>query len=143
MAELRPAVLDDYGLGAALHWYAEEFGRRTGVAISVTEREATPRLPQLVEGVLFRIAQEALTNVVKHARASKVQIGLGMQGGMLRLSVADDGCGFDASRLQPPTRQGGWGLMIMRERAESAGGRFHLETSPSHGTCVVVEVRAQ
>ncbi|HET7546698.1 MAG TPA: PAS domain S-box protein [Usitatibacter sp.] len=142
MSELRPAVLDDYGLAAALHWYAEEFGRRTGIAITVAEREATPRLAPLLEGVLFRIAQEALTNVVKHARASKVQIGLGMQSGMLRLSVADDGRGFDASRVQPPTRQGGWGLMIMRERAESAGGRFHVDAVPGKGTCVVVEVRA-
>lgn len=142
MSELRPAVLDDYGLAAALHWYAEEFGRRTGIAIAVAEREATPRLAPLLEGVLFRIAQEALTNVVKHARASKVQIGLGMQSGMLRLSVADDGRGFDASRLQPPTRQGGWGLMIMRERAESAGGRLHVDAAPGKGTCIVVEVRA-
>jgi PAS domain S-box-containing protein len=143
MSELRPAVLDDYGLAAALHWYAEEFGRRSGIAATVTEREGTPRLAALVEGVLFRIAQEALTNVAKHAAAGKVQIGLGAQGGVLRLSVADDGRGFDASRVRPPTRQGGWGLMIMRERAESAGGRLHVESAPGNGTCVVVEVPAR
>ena len=142
MSELRPAVLDDYGLAAALRWYAEDFGRRTGIATAVAERDAA-RLAPLVEGVLFRIAQEALTNVVKHAGASRVQIGLGMQAGMLRLSVADDGRGFDAMRLQPPTRQGGWGLMIMRERAESAGGRLRVDTAPGQGTCVVVEVRAR
>jgi PAS domain S-box-containing protein len=140
MSELRPAVLDDYGLAAALHWYAEDFGRRSGIATTVAERDATPRLAPLVEGVLFRIAQEALTNVAKHAGASKVQIALGLQAGMLRLSVADDGRGFDATRLQPPTRQGGWGLMIMRERAESAGGRLRVESAPGEGTCIVVEV---
>ncbi|HEX6635372.1 MAG TPA: PAS domain S-box protein [Usitatibacter sp.] len=142
MSELRPAVLDDYGLAAALHWYAEEFGRRSGIATTVAERGAIPRLAPLVEGVLFRIAQEALTNVLKHARAGSVRISLGIQSGMLRLSVADDGRGFDASRLQPPTRHGGWGLMIMRERAESAGGRFHVDAAPDKGTCIVVEVRA-
>lgn len=142
MSELRPAVLDDYGLAAALHWYAEEFGRRTGIVTTVAERDVA-RLAPLVEGVLFRIAQEALTNVVKHSAATRVQIGLGVQAGMLRLSVADDGRGFDAARLQPPTRQGGWGLMIMRERAESAGGRLRVETAPGQGTCVVVEVRAR
>jgi signal transduction histidine kinase len=62
---------------------------------------------------------------------------------VLRLSVADDGRGFDASRVRPPTRQGGWGLMIMRERAESAGGRLHVESAPGNGTCVVVEVPAR
>jgi len=140
MSELRPAVLDDYGLAAALHWYAEEFGRRSGIATTVTEREGTPRLAPLVEGVLFRIAQEALTNVAKHARASKVQIALGMQATTLRLSIADDGRGFDEARLRPPTRQGGWGIMIMRERAESAAGRLRVESGPGVGTCIVVEV---
>ncbi|HXS52842.1 MAG TPA: PAS domain-containing protein [Usitatibacter sp.] len=140
MSELRPAVLDDYGLAAAVHWYAEEFGRRSGIATTVAEREAIPRLAPLVEGVLFRIAQEALTNVVKHAGASKVQITLGMQGAMLRLSIADDGRGFDEARLRPPTRHGGWGLMIMRERAESAAGHLRVESGPRIGTCIVVEV---
>ncbi|MGE5336535.1 MAG: PAS domain S-box protein [Gemmatimonadota bacterium] len=141
MAELRPAVLDDYGLAAALRWYAEEFGRRTGVATNVSGTDPNPRLPPNVEGALYRIVQESLTNVAKHAGARQATVVLETNDGTFSLAVSDDGCGFDpASPMQSPNHHG-WGLMIMRERAESVGGRLHVESAPRQGTRIVVEVK--
>lgn len=136
MAELRPAVLDDYGLLAALHWYGQRFSQRTGLAVAVQGEELTPRLPPAVETALFRIAQEALTNVARHAQASQVTVTLERVDGGIRLVIADDGVGFDPA----VRRRGGWGLMTMRERAEAVGGRLRLDSAPGKGTRVVVEV---
>ncbi|PYO40140.1 MAG: hypothetical protein DMD33_18725 [Gemmatimonadetes bacterium] len=140
MAELRPAVLDDYGLAAVLRWYADDFGRRTGVATIVIGRDPTPRLASAVEGILFRIVQESLTNVAKHARARQASVMLETHPGRFRLSVCDDGCGFDSSGLQQPTDHRGWGLMIMRERAESVRGELRVESNAGQGTRVTVEL---
>jgi PAS domain S-box-containing protein len=142
MAELRPAVLDDYGLAAVLRWYADDFGQRTGVATAVIGHDPTPRLASALEEILFRIVQEALTNVVKHARARQANVMLETHPGRFRLSVCDDGCGFDSSGLQQPAGHRGWGLMIMRERAESAGGELHVESEPGLGTRVIVDLGA-
>jgi len=132
MAYLRPPVLDDYGLVAALHWYGEQFVRRTA----------------RVENALFRIAQEALTNVAKHAQATQVTMTVEMDSTTLRLVVADDGVGFDPSTtlrtspapLAEPDGGRGWGLLTMTERAEAVGGRCHIESNPRQGTRVIVEV---
>ncbi|MDH7486386.1 MAG: PAS domain S-box protein [Anaerolineae bacterium] len=136
MAELRPAVLDDYGLLAALHWYGQRFSQRTGIATMVQGQEPAPRLPPAVETALFRIVQEALTNVAKHAQARQVTVTLEPVDGGARLSIADDGVGFD------PTvrRRAGWGLMTMRERAQAVGGHLRVDSAPGKGTRVVVEV---
>lgn len=136
MGELRPAVLDDYGLLAALHWYGQRFSQRTSLAVAVQGEELTPRLPPAVETALFRIAQEALTNVARHAQASQVTVTLEHVDGGIRLVIADDGVGFDPA----VRRRGGWGLMTMRERAEAVGGRLRLDSAPGKGTRVVVEV---
>lgn len=141
MAELRPAVLDDYGLAAVLRWYTEEFSRRTGLATSVIGSDPMPRLAPDVEGTLFRIVQEALTNVAKHAGAREVRVTLRAHTGGFSLTVADDGRGLDAPRLQQPSDHHGWGLMIMRERAESAGGQLDIESAAGQGTRVIVQVR--
>jgi len=136
MGELRPAVLDDYGLLAALHWYGQRFSQRTGLAVAVQGEELAPRLPSATETALFRIAQEALTNAAKHAQASQVTVTLEPVNGGARLTIADDGVGFD-----PATRrQAGWGLMTMRERAEAVGAHLRVESAPGKGTQVVVEV---
>jgi len=148
MADLRPPVLDDYGLVAALHWYGEQFARRTGIAIAVEGEEPVPRLATRVENALFRIAQEALTNVAKHAQATHVTVTVEVDGGTLRLVVADDGIGFDpsttlrtsAAHLAEPDGGRGWGLLTMTERAEAVGGRCRIESDPRQGTRVVVEV---
>jgi PAS domain S-box-containing protein len=141
MTELRPAVLDDYGLAAMLRWYADDFTRRIGVAVSVAGADPAPRLPASTERTLFRIVQEALNNVAKHAAARHVKLLLEPQAGWFRLTVADDGCGFDPVTCDASNPHRGWGLMIMRERAESAEGRLRVESAAGRGTRVAIEVR--
>jgi signal transduction histidine kinase len=140
MADLRPPALDDYGLVAALRWYGEQFARRTGIAIAVEGEEPIPRLVPRVENALFRIAQEALTNVAKHAHATHAKVAVEVGDGGLRLIVADDGIGFDSVHLAEPDAGRGWGLLTMSERAEAVGGHCSIESSPGQGAQVVVEV---
>jgi signal transduction histidine kinase len=141
MAELRPAVLDDYGLTAVLRWYAEQFVKRTGVVTTVIEQGPARRLAPAVEEALFRIAQEALTNVAKYARAGKVTVTLRTTPDESRLTIADDGCGFDPSAWKQPAKDHGWGLMIMRERAAAVGAELSVESAPGRGTRVIVTSR--
>jgi signal transduction histidine kinase len=133
-------VLDDYGFVAALRWYGEQFTGRTGVAVAVEGEEPNPRPAARVENALFRIAQEALTNVAKHAQATQVTVAVVADGETLRLVVADDGIGFDPAPLAEPGGGRGWGLLTMTERAEAVGGRCSIESGPGQGTQVVVEV---
>jgi PAS domain S-box-containing protein len=138
MGELRPPVLDDYGLLAALRWYAAQVGSRSGLAVDVEGQEPTPRLPAAEEVALFRIAQEAVTNVLKHARARRARIDLQPLEHAVRLEIADDGIGLAAPQGVAGPREGGWGLVSMRERAAGVGGRLALESRPGQGTRVVV-----
>ncbi len=141
MTALRPPVLDDYGLPGALRWYVEQFIRRTGVPTSVVEQGSPRRLPRASEETLFRIAQEALGNVAKYARAGKVIVTIDTQPEVTRLTIADDGCGFDPSACESPAKGSGWGLMIMRERATAIGAELAVDSMPGHGTRVIVIVR--
>ncbi len=140
MTDLRPPVLDDYGLVAALRWYSHQFSSRIGLTITVEGQEPQPRLPSAVENNLFRITQEALTNVAKHARASDVAITLTTQNNIAYLIIADNGIGFDSTRLASPDKDLGWGLIGMIERAEVIGGHCQIESTPGQGTRVTVEV---
>lgn len=140
MADLRPPVLEDYGLMAALRRYGEQFGERTGISVSVRGNDSSPRLSPHVESALFRIAQEALTNVVKHAQAKAASVALQVIEGRVRLEIQDDGIGFhDASSAAPAPRRG-MGMMSMTERADSVGGTCHIHSLPGEGTQVIVEV---
>jgi signal transduction histidine kinase len=138
MAELRPPLLDEYGLDAALGWHAEEFSQRTGIRASVSDAaaEVTKKLRPVAAVALFRIAQEALNNVVKHAHAKSVRVEISAEEGALVLEVRDDGEGFDASAAP----RGRWGMTTMRERAEAAGGSFELQSKPGAGTVVRARV---
>lgn len=140
MAELRPLVLDDYGLVAGLQWYATEFGRRMGIRTCVEGQEPDPRLESSIETALFRVAQEALTNVVKHAQASHVTISVATHKDRVRLVVADDGVGFDPSAIRGPKGDSGWGLFSMAERIEAVGGHCIVDSAPNCGTRIVAEV---
>ena len=140
MAELRPPMLDDYGLLSALHWYGAEFSDKTGIGVDVQGQEAVPRLAAPVELALFRIVQEAMANVAKHARATEVLLTEAEDNGTVRLVIADNGVGFDQGRLGQPEGRHLWGLMTMSERAAAAGGRCRIESQPGQGTRVVVEV---
>lgn len=138
MAELRPPVLDDFGLAPVLRWYADEFTRRTGVATSVVEEGRARRLKTATEHALFRMAQNALVNVAKHARAEKAVVTLQTSPDSICLTVADNGDGFDPTAVSAPTQVHGWGLMIMRERAAAIGARLNIDSAPGHGTRVVI-----
>ncbi|MFV2044638.1 MAG: GAF domain-containing protein, partial [Anaerolineales bacterium] len=141
MADLRPPMLDDYGLMAALRWYGSKVAARTNLAITVEGRESEPRLPPAAEMALFRIMQEALTNVTKHAEATEVAISLDHTDGITRLTIADNGRGCKPIHLPRGNAQNGWGLRIMAERAEANGGRCWIESHPAEsGTRVLVEI---
>ena len=138
MVALKPAVLDDYGVTSGLRWYAAQFVKRTGVAVTVIEQGEPRRLPANVEETLFRIAQEALTNVATYARVEKATVTLRTMPDSVRLTIADDGCGFDPSAARRPARDHGWGLMIMKERAAALGAQLTVESAPGRGTRVAV-----
>lgn len=140
MADLRPPVLDDYGLVAALRWYGEKISRRIDIPIIVKGEEPNPRLDPREENALFRIAQEALTNVAKHAQATRVVISVDSDDNTLCLKVSDDGIGFDPHRLSESDEGQGWGLLSITERAEAVGADFRIESSPDQGTQIFVEV---
>ncbi|MCB0244948.1 MAG: sensor histidine kinase, partial [Anaerolineae bacterium] len=128
----RPPILDDMGLAAALKWYVQGFEGRRGIAGTFVLEGAPLRLPSEFETVLFRIAQESLTNVAKHAQASAVTVLLRFTPGMVSLLVEDDGRGFDAN-----TRGlGGWGLLGMQERASLLGGECRVDSTAGEGTRV-------
>jgi PAS domain S-box-containing protein len=140
MVEMRPSQLEECGLTGAIASYADQYRERTGLEVTVSIDEGFRRLTSKQEIALFRITQEALNNAAKYANARRVVIILGTVLGIPQLSISDDGNGFvpRATNLQPTGS--GWGLTIMRERAELAGGRFHLESTPGKGTSIVVEL---
>lgn len=140
MEELHPALLDQYGLATALRWYGEGFAARTGIRVVNELPELFPRLRHEVETTLFRIVQEALTNVAKHAGAKQVLISLARKPAGIELKVADDGVGMDPERTCAQPIGSGWGLSIMAERARSVGAEFRIDALPQRGTSVVVNI---
>ena len=140
MAELRPPVLDDYGLAAALRWYGDQFQARTGVAVLAPSEDLNPRLPLPVETALFRIAQEALTNVAKHAQAHQVRLTLESSADRACLQITDDGVGFDTQAHHRRGARREWGFITMRERAEAVRGSLRIQSTPGQGTQLSVQV---
>jgi signal transduction histidine kinase len=130
--ELRPSALDDLGLVAALRMVVVSHGERTGLPASFTAATADIRAPAEIETACFRIVQEALTNVSRHARARHVEVTLAMQGDALAVAVRDDGVGFDVDKW----RRTGLGLVGMSERAALAGGTLEIKSAPGGGTIV-------
>jgi signal transduction histidine kinase len=139
MKDLRPPVLDERGLTVALRGLGQEFRTTSGLRVSVSVPSGhLANLEPERETALYRIAQEALTNVAKHARATEASITLSMDGRTLRIEIADNGSGFDPEQIV--VADGHFGLVTMRERAEMAGGTLSIETRNGHGTCVRVLV---
>lgn len=136
--ELRPKVLDDFGLVPALERLAASFGEQTGLKVDFQSTIGEERLPPEVETALFRVVQESLTNVVKHSHAGNVSIVLTRRGDAVAVVVEDDGTGFD------PVRPGeGIGLLGMRERLALLDGRLDVESASGSGTTLVAEVPAR
>jgi signal transduction histidine kinase len=140
MLDLRPEMLDDYGILAALHWSAERFTQRTGISVTVEGDEPASRLPMEVENVLYRVTQETLTNVAKHAQATQVMIYFKIDSEIVTLTVIDDGVGFAPEHRASLDQGHHWGLDLMLERVERVGGRFRIESAPGQGTQIIVEV---
>jgi len=134
--ELRPKALDDFGLVPALERLTATFEEQTGLDVEFQALLPEERLPAEVETTLYRIVQEALTNIVKHARAERVSVLLTRKGGSVSAVIEDDGGGFDPAR----TRDGGMGLVGMRERVALVGGRISIESALGAGTTLVAEV---
>lgn len=135
IADLRPSQLDDLGLVAALRWYVSAFEKRRGITCEFVIDGDPGRLSSEYETVLFRIVQEAFTNVAKHSGASKVTVSLDTYPHNIILNIEDNGKGFDAkAMLSGENEYAGWGLMGIRERVLLLGGNYNIESSPGHGT---------
>jgi PAS domain S-box-containing protein len=135
--DLRPSLLDDLGLERALNWYVTRQAQRTGLEITLALTVPPARLPEYLETACFRIAQEALTNVARHAAARRVMVALRYQEGWVELIVRDDGSGFDPPTVRARAVQGAsLGLLSMEERAELAGGTLTISAAPGQGTTV-------
>lgn len=143
MEELRPNLLDQYGLEAALRWHGEEFTSRTGIRVAMEATESFPRLRAKVETVFFRIAQEALVNAAKHSRASCVTISLARTPSGIGMVVADDGVGFHPEAVRGKAVGSGWGLPLMTERARSIGAAIQIHSELRRGTRVVTNISNQ
>jgi signal transduction histidine kinase len=131
---LRPSVLDDLGLAAALRWYVDRFSRETGMETHLSI-DVVAKLDPLLEITCFRLVQESMTNVARHAHATQVWIDVQALAGDLVLKVRDDGTGFDAAAARASALQGvSLGLLGMEERASLAGGRLQIGSKTGEGT---------
>jgi len=139
--DLRPSILDDLGLLATLRWLVGELKERCGIEAELRVLGVERRLAPHVELMLFRIVQEALRNIERHAEASKVKVETNFGEGEIRVSVSDNGKGFKLSGdLGDLPRVGRLGLAGMEERARLLGGRLRIQTEPDKGTTVMIEV---
>lgn len=136
-SDLRPGVLDRLGLVAGLEWLLHEFGRRSGIETDLVASGVDDAVPAEVSTALFRITQEALTNIVRHAQATQVRARLEERGEQLELSIADDGKGFDPRTAE---KMPSLGLLGIRERAARLGGAVDVRSAPGGGTVLVVTV---
>lgn len=137
VSNLRPAALD-LGIVGALEWLVEDFARHTGVACRYTGQDAEPVLDEKLATVVFRIAQESLTNIARHAAARNVEVRLVCDHGILRLFIDDDGCGFDPSAITRDHSH--FGLLGMQERVTMLNGEFQISSSPGKGARVSIEI---
>jgi signal transduction histidine kinase len=135
--DLRPALLDTAGLNAALRWFLDRQAERTGLTIRYHSNPTDTPLPADLGIVCYRIVQEALTNIIRHARAHRVDVELSQNGVSAILIVRDDGVGFDVRTAQMGAQRGkSLGLLGMQERAQLAGGEVEITSTPSRGTSV-------
>ena len=137
--DLRPAVLDDFGLVPAVRWYLERRAARAGFALELRADSAVRRYPAEVETACFRVIQEAVTNTMRHARATKLCIDIESLDSGLRFAIRDDGAGFDCAAARSRALAGGSiGLAGMEERVELLGGTIEIDSSPGRGTHIEV-----
>ena len=141
--ELRPTALDDLGLESVLLNYTEDWAERSGIEVDcqISEPGGRSASPATVETAIYRITQEALTNVLKHARAKHLSLILKRRDGQVVAIIEDDGCGFDVDTvLHSPGFGAGWGCWACEERVASLGGTLQIESSPGGGTTLFVAI---
>ncbi len=143
--ELRPTSLDDLGLVATLHAFMKDFTKRTGIRVHFTTFTSgwIEGLDSALRTVFYRVAQEALTNVARHAQATRVELTLQKLPDALLMQVKDDGKAFEVERTLHPTRNKRLGLVGMRERVEMVGGSLRVESAPGQGTTIRVQIPVQ
>lgn len=136
-SQLRPSILDDMGLAAAIEWQLKDFGKRSGIETRLTAIKEELPIPDMIRTGLFRIVQESLTNVARYANARHVHVSLQHENNELLLSIADDGVGFDSKEVAAKKT---FGILGMKERAAMMKGHYMIETAPGKGTTVIVSI---
>jgi signal transduction histidine kinase len=142
---LYPHMLEELGLEATLEWHLSEFeSQYKDIKISSSFLDIKKRFPSEIELAIFRVCQESLNNIVKHAKANNVVLSLGLKDGLLALSIEDDGVGFDLERLKSMgAKRSGIGLLGMRERIADLGGDFCIDSTPAKGTSIHAKMPMQ
>src|SRR5205085_5566692 len=135
--ELRPSVLDDLGLGAAIEWQAQQFQARTGIVCRCDCALELPELNQTQATAIFRISQEALTNILRHAQATRVEITMKIESGELVITISDNGQGITETEK---SSQRSLGLLGMHERAHLIGGQIDIAGIAGQGTVLTIRV---
>jgi len=139
--DLRPTMLDDLGLEPAVEWFAKQFDERRGIRVYREYRLGEDPIPPMVATAAFRILQEALGNIYKHAHAKSAWLKLEVSSDALLINIRDDGEGFDPAELRQKAPQHiGSGLVNMRERAISCAGEFRLESTRGRGTTITIRL---
>lgn len=142
IADLRPSLLDDLGLISAIEWYGEQRLKQKGIAFTLKENIHKERFSRSVETTLFRIVQEGITNSLRHASPSAIEISLEKNNDLVNLEICDNGTGFDLSNLDSLDPGGrGWGVMGMRERTAILGGRFEISSTIGKGTTIRIQFK--
>lgn len=136
--QFHPSILDDLGLTAALKHMADEWSEKTGIKTVIVQEELADPLPRDIASCLYRVAQESLTNIMKHARAARVELELTCGDQEITLSIYDTGVGFDINDIR--ARHPGLGLVNMRERVRSVQGRLDIRSEPGRGTHIIVHI---
>jgi signal transduction histidine kinase len=137
---LRPTMLDDLGLIPALKTFMQGFMEKTGIRFSLKAYAKIEESTDVVRTTLYRIAQEALTNVARHANASRAEVSIESLGGVIRMTIKDNGQGFDAEAVSNTNKNRRLGLLGMRERVEMIGGTFRVQSAPGGPTTVHAEI---
>lgn len=140
--ELRPTILDDLGLVPALEFLADSISKRVGLSIRI-QSSLKDRFAQKIETAMYRVIQEALANVTKHAHAKNVEIRLTRVAKHLHCLVHDDGVGFDAPNVLSGTERGGLGLIGIRERLNAVGGTLQIDSVVGRGTELLVKITVE
>ncbi len=140
VADLRPSILDDFGLVAAVEWFCEQAEQRSGVTVEARITPPDFTVPTELGTVVYRVLQEAMTNISKHAQATHVIVELDQLPGHVRLKVTDNGIGFTMRVGRRAAGTGGMGVVGMRERVRAFGGIFEMTSAPGVGTTVRVEI---